>query len=166
MSKTKTKKEALEDRLGRVLGRSWADLGPILGGLGAQNRAVAHTGLEILKNQLLGKIKLQDGSWAHLGSIWVDLGRPRGVRMRAAEGQKWSYVEMIWSSEVEVKLRCDLGWKKRMPGSRDWTLQGRRWGDQERPKSPPRPTQEPPRSPQDGPRAPQDLTTYDLRCTA
>ena len=128
MSKTKTKKEALEDRLGRVLGRSWADLGPILGGLGAQNRAVAHTGLVFLKNQLLGKIKLQDGSWAHLGSIWVDLGRPRGVRMRAAEGQKWSYVEMIWSSEVEVKLRCDLGWKKRMGHSRDWTLQGRRWG--------------------------------------
>ena len=28
--------------------------------------------------------------------------------MRAAEGQKWSYVEMILSSEVEVKLRCVL----------------------------------------------------------
>ena len=72
MSKTKTKKEALEDRLGRVLGRSWADLGPILGGLGAQNRAVAHTGLVFLKNQLLGKIKLQDASKSDLGTIWVE----------------------------------------------------------------------------------------------
>ena len=97
MSKTKSKKEALEDRLGRVLGRSWADLGPILGGLGAHNRAVAHTGLVFLKNQLLEKIKLQDGSWVHLGPICVDLGRPKGVKMSAAEGQKRSYDEMILS---------------------------------------------------------------------
>ena len=32
--------------------------------------------------------------------------------MRAAEGQKWSYVEMILNSEVEEKLRCDFGGKK------------------------------------------------------
>ena len=75
------------------MGRSW----PILGGLGAQNRAVAHTGLVFLNNQLLEKIKLQDGSWAHLGWIWVDLGRPKGVKMSAAEGQKRSYDEMILS---------------------------------------------------------------------
>ena len=34
--------------------------------------------------------------------------------MRAAEDQKWSYAEMILSSEVEVKLRCDLEWKNKM----------------------------------------------------
>ena len=92
MSKTKTKKEALEDRLGRVLGRSWADLGPILGGLGAQNRAVAHTGLVFLKNQLLEKIKLQDGSWAHLGPIWVANGgskrRPFGDQVGVKKGKE------------------------------------------------------------------------------
>ena len=40
-----------------------------------------------------------------LGRSWVDFGRPRGSKMGAAEGQKRSYVEMILSSEVEVKLR-------------------------------------------------------------
>ena len=62
MSKTKTKKEALEDRLGRVLGRSWADLGPILAGLGAQNRAVAHTGLVFLKTKVFEKVRCQEST--------------------------------------------------------------------------------------------------------
>ena len=41
--------------------------------------------------------------------------------MRAAEGQKRSYVEMILSSEVEVKLRCDEEWKK------EWRIRGAEW---------------------------------------
>ena len=34
MPKTKSKKDALEDRLGAVLGRSWVVLGVVLGRLG------------------------------------------------------------------------------------------------------------------------------------
>ena len=107
MSKTKTKKEALEDRLGRVLGRSWADLGPILGGLGAQNRAVAHTGLVFLKNQLLETMKLQEASWAHLGPNLGGFGWPKRVPEEAfwsaswrQEGAKKSGVKL---SEVKVR---------------------------------------------------------------
>ena len=39
-----------------------------------------------------------------LGSILGRFGSPRGSKMEAAEGQKTSYVEMVLSSEVEVKL--------------------------------------------------------------
>ena len=58
-----------------------------------------------MKIHVFEKIRLQEASRGDLGRSWVDLGRPRGVEMRAAEGQKRSYVEMILSSEVEVKLR-------------------------------------------------------------
>ena len=37
-----------------------------------------------------------------MGRSWVDLGRPRGVKMRAAEGLKRSYVEMILSGEIDM----------------------------------------------------------------
>ena len=62
--------------------------------------------------------------------------------MRAAEGQKWSYVEMILSSEVEVKLRCGL-WCERggrpAQASQDpihSEAGGGGRGDQDRPKTP------------------------------
>ena len=84
------------------MGRSWAVLGAILGRLGPQNRALALGGARFSENRLFGE---NEGSRGDLGRSWVDLGRPRGVKMRAAEGQKRSYVEMILSSEVEVKLR-------------------------------------------------------------
>ena len=63
--------------------------------------------------------------------------------MRAAEGQKWSYVEMILNSEVEEKLRCDEEWKKRMKHSPAGMVQGRYWG-KGRPRPPKRP-QAPPK---------------------
>ena len=78
--------------------------------------------------------------------------------MRAEEGQKWSYVEMILSSEVEVKLRCDLGWKREMRREEGCFLQGR-WEGKGRPKTLPkgpkkplRPSPEAPRGIQDRPR--------------
>ena len=54
--------------------------------------------LVFLKIYFLEKMRVQEATW-------VDLGSPKGVKMRAAEGQKRSYVEMILSSAVEVKLR-------------------------------------------------------------
>ena len=89
--------------------RSWARLGAILGRLeriwgrlGLQNRALALGGARFFENRLFEE---NEGSRGDLGRFGVDLGRTRGVKMRAAEGQKRSYVEMILSSEVEVKLR-------------------------------------------------------------
>ena len=98
MIKTKWKKEALEDRLGAILGRSWVVLGAVLGAKSCSRSG----GARFFENRLFAENR---GSRGDLGRSWVDLGRPRGVKMRAAEGQKRSYVEMILSSEVEVKLR-------------------------------------------------------------
>ena len=59
--------------------------------------------------------------------------------MRAAEGQKWSYVEMILNSEVEEKLRCGKEWKKEMKGTGGAFLRGRgeREGETSREAPPP-----------------------------
>ena len=54
---------------------------------------------------------------------------------------------MILSSEVEVKLRCDLGWKREMRGRHANFLRGR-WGGKGRPRAP----KSGPRPPQDGPK--------------
>ena len=96
--KRSRKKKALEDRLGAVLGRSWVVLGAVLGSKSCSRSS----GARFFENLLFEE---NEGSRGDLGRSWVDLGRPRGVKMRAAEGQKRSYVEMILSSEVEVKLR-------------------------------------------------------------
>ena len=85
-----------------VLEPSWVDLGSSWVPSWGQNRALALGGARFFENRLFGE---NEGSRGDLGRSWVDLGRPRGVKMRAAEGQKRSYVEMILSSEVEVKLR-------------------------------------------------------------
>ena len=68
-SKTKTmmKKEALEDRLGTVLERSWADLGSSWGAPGGPERAVAAAALVFFLNRLLETKKLQEATWAHVG---------------------------------------------------------------------------------------------------
>ena len=58
-------------------------------------------GLDFEKSRFRRKKKSRDD----LRSILGRFGPPRGVKMSAAEGQKRSYVEMILSSEVEVKLR-------------------------------------------------------------
>ena len=43
--------------------------------------------LVFLKIDFLKKMKVQEATWV---DFWVDLGRPRGVKMRAAEGLKRS----------------------------------------------------------------------------
>ena len=67
-------------RLGSILGRSWV---PSWG----QNRALALGGARFFENRLF---EGNGGSRGDLGRSWVDLGRPRGVKMRAAEGLKRS----------------------------------------------------------------------------
>ena len=82
-TKTKSKKEALEDRLGAVLGRSWVVLGAVLR---PKSRSRPRRGRDFEKSRFL-KHKASRGD---LDRSWVDLGRPRGVKMRAAEGLKRS----------------------------------------------------------------------------
>ena len=76
MIKTKSKKEALEDRLGSILGRLERRLKVKI----VLSPSVA---LVFLKIDFLEKMRVQEATW-------VDLGRPRGVKMRAAEGLKRS----------------------------------------------------------------------------
>ena len=104
-----------------VLEPSWVDLGSSWVPSWGQNRALALGGARFFENRLFEE---NEGSRGDLGRSWVDLGRPRGVKMRAAEGQKRSYVEMILSSEVEVKLRCDLEWRRALEGSPGRMVQG------------------------------------------
>ena len=84
---------------------SWSRLGSILGRLGCRlgvkivlSPSVA---LVFLKIDFLVKMRFK----RRLGTIWGRFGSPKGVKMRAAEGQKRSYVEMSLSREVGVKLR-------------------------------------------------------------
>ena len=88
--KRSRRKKALEDRLGAVLGRSWVVLSAVLG----SKSCSPSSGARFFENRLFGE---NEGSGGDLGQSWVDLGRPRGVKMSAAEGQKRSYVEMILS---------------------------------------------------------------------
>ena len=83
MIKTKTKKEALEDRLGAVLDPSWVVLSAALG----SKSCFGSSGARFFENRLFEE---NGGSRGDLGRSWVDLGRPRGVKMRAAEGLKRS----------------------------------------------------------------------------
>ena len=74
--------------LREVLGRSWVALGAILGRLGPQNRAVAHTGLVFLKNHVFEKIGCQEATWVDLGSIWGGFGSPKGVQNERRGGSE------------------------------------------------------------------------------
>ena len=84
IKKSSQKTIAFGIALKTVLGRSWADLGRILGALGGQNRAVAHTALVFSKIDLFEEKWCQDASWDDLGSIWVAkrgrLGGPKGTQ--------------------------------------------------------------------------------------
>ena len=84
MTKTKSKKDALEDRLGVVLGRFWVVLGAVLGG---KNRLKPFVLNGFVKINVFEKIRCQEATWADLGRSWVDLGgqeapkwRPRRVK--------------------------------------------------------------------------------------
>ncbi len=65
LSKNEAKKEALEDRLGRVLGRSWADLGVLLGSKMLKFYWFCYYFVE---NGVFEKKSSRDPSWAYLGS--------------------------------------------------------------------------------------------------
>ena len=67
MTKTKSKKEGLEDRLGGVLGRSWVVLGVVLGSCLVILYWLLYY---FVTNEVFGKIRCQEATWADLGSIW------------------------------------------------------------------------------------------------
>ena len=98
------KKEALGERLGTVLDRSWVDLGSSWGAPWAPKRAVAPAALVFWKDRLLEKKKLQDATWAHVGPKWGQLGPKRGPKWSPRGGQDGAKKEK--KSEVEKeKLR-------------------------------------------------------------
>ena len=70
-----------------VLEPSWVDLGSSWVPSWGQNRALALGGARFFENRLFEE---NEGSRGDLGRFGVDLGRPRGVKMRAAEGLKRS----------------------------------------------------------------------------
>ena len=67
MSKTMSKKGALEDRLGPVLGRSWLILQVVLGSFLV---ILCWFLYYFVTNEVFDKIRGQDATWADLGSIW------------------------------------------------------------------------------------------------
>ena len=67
MIKTKSKKEALEDRLGAVLGRSWVVLGAVLGSFLV---VLYWKTYYFVKNSVFEKVRCQEATLADLGSIW------------------------------------------------------------------------------------------------
>ena len=81
--KRSRKKKALEDRLGAVLGRSWVVLGAVLG----SESCSRSSGARFFEGLLFGE---NDDARGDLNRSGVDLARPRGVKMRAEEGQKRS----------------------------------------------------------------------------
>ena len=84
MTKTKTKKEGLEDRLGVVLGRSWVVLGAVLG---PWKRARHYACRCFVKIKVFEKMRCQEVTWADLGSIW-------GAKRLQNEAQGGSKSEM------------------------------------------------------------------------
>ena len=84
MTKTKSKKEGLEDRLGGVLGRSWVVLGVVLGSFLLISFWFLYY---FVTNEVFGKIRCQEATWADLGSIW-------GEKRFQNEARGWSKNEM------------------------------------------------------------------------
>ena len=71
-------KEALQDHLGAVLGRSWVIFGRPLGSF----LLIFHWFLKLfVKVHFFQKMSLQEPSWTELGPIWVDFGLPNGSNM-------------------------------------------------------------------------------------
>ena len=84
MTKMKTKKEGLEDRLGAVLGRFWVVLGAVLEGKLGLKPFVLNGFVNIY---VFEKKKCQETTWADLGSIW-------GAKRLQNEAQGGSKSEM------------------------------------------------------------------------
>ena len=95
MTKTKLKKDALQDRLQAVLGPSWADLGPLRS---QKSCSRLGRGSFFLKINVFEKVRCQEATWAELGL----LRRPKGVQNGAQEGAK---TEQKKEKKIEVKLR-------------------------------------------------------------
>ena len=95
----KMEKVALQEPLGGVLGRSWANLGAILG---AQNSSSLRKRNVSSKLIFLIKISFQDAFWTELGRSWPPKGpkmtptwRPKTAQNRSKiESKKWS---KFWS---------------------------------------------------------------------
>ena len=85
MSKTKSKKDALEDRLGAVLGRFWVVLGAVLEG---KNRLKPCVLNGFVKNHVFEKIRCQEATWDDLGPIWSAKGVQNGAQEGAETEQK------------------------------------------------------------------------------
>ena len=109
------KKEAFEEDIETVLGRSWADLGSSWGAPWGQKRAVAPVALVFLKNRLLEKKKLQEATWARVGPKWSQLGpkrdpkcSPRGAQDEAKKEKK-SEVEKSGVKKVKKRMRLSRG---------------------------------------------------------
>ena len=72
------KKQALQDRLGAVLGRSWVIFGRPLGSF----LLIFYWFLNgFVKIHFFQKISLQEPSWTELGPTWVDFGTKNGAKM-------------------------------------------------------------------------------------
>ena len=84
MSKTKSKKDALEDRLGAVLVRFWVVLGAVLEGKLGLKPFVLNG---FVKIHVFEKKRCQETTWADLGSIW-------GAKRLQNEAQGGSKSEM------------------------------------------------------------------------
>ena len=81
MIKTKWKKDALEDRLGAVLGRSWVVLGVVLGSCLVILYGFLYY---FVTNEVFEKIRCQEATWADLGPIWV----PKRLQNEPRAGSK------------------------------------------------------------------------------
>ena len=78
---TKSKKDALADRLGAVLGRFWVVLGAVLDG---KNRLKPFVLSGFVNISVFEKIRCQETTWADLGSIWA----PKRLQNEARGGSK------------------------------------------------------------------------------
>ena len=91
MTKSTLKTIASLIRLKAVLGRSWGDLGPVLGSILAIWYWKTYY---FVRNDVFEKIKSQDASWGNLGPILV----PKGVQDGGLLGLKLGQGSLkIWS---------------------------------------------------------------------
>ena len=150
MTKTKTKKEALEDRLGAVLGRSWLVLGRLLGSF----LLFFHWFLKLfVKNQFFQKCRFLRGPT--FSNVFSPKSTPRRGRDRpkiAPRQHQDGLEELLFRcrnlSSILVRFGCRFG-AILGPFWHPFWNQNRSKNRPEIPRSP----QEPPRASQEPPRA-------------
>ena len=103
------------ERLGRLLGSTWALLGPTWGQLGRSWGQLGGNmgGLGTLLGALWATWTFQSFSWAALGGSWARLGGPKELSWRSKAvsatqlgGQKPSAEPIL---EASSSLRCQVG---------------------------------------------------------